>query len=206
MWSGGSKSRVVDLVCLSWCSETYVSIEAIYPEAFPVIFLYTMRQVWFSKIHQRRKLKLWKSREKTNYSHMTYLNDHQYQWQLFALQVSSENRYIMKSPGCTTFMNRSQTSNDIIRYWIWYHSREFWFMWDFLRHTGISGLANFFIWNYIGNGYVFSKYLDNYCRYQYCANDTLFRNISSILQYIFQDILPKKMSPFARQPTLPILI
>ena len=37
----------------------------------------------------------------------------------------------------------------------------------------------------------FSKYLDNYCRYQYCANDTLFRNISSILQSIFQDILTK---------------
>ena len=50
----------------------------------------------------------------------------------------------------------------------------------------------FFIWNYIGNWYVFSKYLDNYCRYQYCANDTLFRNISSILRSIFQDILPKK--------------
>ena len=38
----------------------------------------------------------------------------------------------------------------------------------------------------------FSKYLDNYCRYQYCANDTLFRNISSIFRSIFQDILPKK--------------
>ena len=63
-----------------------------------------------------------------------------------------------------------------------------------------------FIWNYIGNWYVFSKYLDNYFRYQYCANDTLFRNISSILRSIFQDILPKKMLPFARQPTLPILI
>ena len=50
-----------------------------------------------------------------------------------------------------------------------------------------------FIWNYIGNWYVyFSKYLDNYCRYQYCANDTLFRNISCILRSIFQDILPKK--------------
>ena len=34
--------------------------------------------------------------------------------------------------------------------------------------------GQFFIWNYIGNWYVFSKYLDNYCRYQYCANDTLF--------------------------------
>ena len=65
-------------------------------------------------------------------------------------------------------------------------------MLDFLRHTGISGLANFFIWNYIGNWYVFSKYLDNYCRYQYCANDTLFRNISSIPQSIFRDILPNK--------------
>ena len=52
--------------------------------------------------------------------------------------------------------------------------------------------GQFFIWNYIGNWYVFSKYLDNYCRYQYCANDTLFRNISSILRSIFQDILPKK--------------
>ena len=52
--------------------------------------------------------------------------------------------------------------------------------------------GQFFIWNYIGNWYVFSKYLDNYCRYQYCANDTLFRNISSILRPIFQDILPKK--------------
>ena len=52
--------------------------------------------------------------------------------------------------------------------------------------------GQFFIWNYIGNWYVFSKYLDNYCRYQYCANDTPFRNISSILRSIFQDILPKK--------------
>ena len=52
--------------------------------------------------------------------------------------------------------------------------------------------GQFFIWNYIGNWYVFSKYLDNYCRYQYYANDTLFRNISSILRPIFQDILPKK--------------
>ena len=52
--------------------------------------------------------------------------------------------------------------------------------------------GHFFIWNYIGNWYVFSKYLDNYCRYQYCAKDTLFRNISSILRSIFQDILPKK--------------
>ena len=49
-----------------------------------------------------------------------------------------------------------------------------------------------FIWNYIGNWYVFSKYLDNYCRYQYCANDTLFWNIYTILRSIFQDILPKK--------------
>ena len=54
------------------------------------------------------------------------------------------------------------------------------------KRTGQS-----FIWNYIGNWHVFSKYLDNYCRYQYCANDTLFRNISSILRSIFQDILPK---------------
>ena len=66
------------------------------------------------------------------------------------------------------------------------------------RHVGLSGTyrykrtGNFFIWKYIGNWYVFSKYLDNYCRYQYCANDTLFRNISSILRSIFQDILPKK--------------
>ena len=52
--------------------------------------------------------------------------------------------------------------------------------------------GHFFTWNNIGNWYVFSKYLDNYCRYQYCANDTLFRNISSILRSIFQDILPKK--------------
>ena len=49
-----------------------------------------------------------------------------------------------------------------------------------------------FIWNYIGNWYVFSKYLDNCCRYQYCANDTLFRIISCTLRSIFQDILPKK--------------
>ena len=67
-----------------------------------------------------------------------------------------------------------------------------------LLHVGLSGTyrykrtGQFFIWNYIGNWYVFSKYLDNYCRYQYCANDTLFRNISSILRSIFQDVLPKK--------------
>ena len=66
------------------------------------------------------------------------------------------------------------------------------------RHVGLfetyryKRTGKFFIWNYIGNWYVFSKYLDNYCRYQYCANDILFRNISSILRSIFQDILPKK--------------
>ena len=65
-------------------------------------------------------------------------------------------------------------------------------------HVGLSETyrykrtGQFFIWNYIGNWNVFSKYLDNYCRYQYCANDTLFRNISSILRSIFQNILPKK--------------
>ena len=72
--------------------------------------------------------------------------------------------------------------------------------WDMSRdiHVGLletyryKRTGQFFIWNYIGNWYVFSKYLDNYCRYQYCANDTLFRNISSILRSIFQDILPKK--------------
>ena len=42
-----SKSRTVNLVCLSWCSETYVSIEEIYSGASPVMLLYTMRQVWF---------------------------------------------------------------------------------------------------------------------------------------------------------------
>ena len=67
-----------------------------------------------------------------------------------------------------------------------------------LTHVGLfetyryKRTGQFFIWNYIGNWYVFSKYLDNYCRYQYCANDTLFRNISSILRSVFQDILPKK--------------
>ena len=67
-----------------------------------------------------------------------------------------------------------------------------------INHVGLfetyryKRTGKFFIWKYIGNWYVFSKYLDNYCRYQYCANDTLFRNISSILQSIFQDILPKK--------------
>ena len=69
-------------------------------------------------------------------------------------------------------------------------------MWDFLRHTGISGLANF-LYGIIKEidmffFFFFYKYLDNYCRYQYCANDTLFRNISSIFRSIFQDILPKK--------------
>ena len=65
-------------------------------------------------------------------------------------------------------------------------------------HVGLSvtyrykRTGQFFIWNYIGNWYVFSNYLDNYCRYQYCANDTLFRNISSIFRSIFQDIFPKK--------------
>ena len=67
----------------------------------------------------------------------------------------------------------------------------------FQRHVGLfetyryKRTGQIFIWNYIGNWYVFSKYLDNYCRYQYCANDTLFRNISCILRSIFQHILPK---------------
>ena len=67
-------------------------------------------------------------------------------------------------------------------------------MCDFLRHTGISGLAKFYMELYRKLVCVFSKYLDTcyYCRYQYCANDTLFRNISCILRSIFQDILPKK--------------
>ena len=69
---------------------------------------------------------------------------------------------------------------------------------QYLLHVGLletyryKRTGQFFIWNYIGNWYVFSKYLDNYCRYQYCANDTLFRNISSILRSIFQDILQNK--------------
>ena len=71
-------------------------------------------------------------------------------------------------------------------------------IWAVSGHVGLfetyryKRTGQFFIWNYIGNRYFFSKYLDNYCRYQYCANDTLFRNISSILRSIFQDILPKK--------------
>ena len=66
------------------------------------------------------------------------------------------------------------------------------------RHVGLfetyryKRTGQIFIWNYIGNWFVFSKYLDNYCRCQYCANDTLFRNISCILPSIFQDTLPKK--------------
>ena len=54
-----------------------------------------------------------------------------------------------------------------------------------------------FKWNYIGNWYAFSKYLDDYCRYQYSANDTLFRNISCILRSIFQDILQQKKKDVA---------
>ena len=55
----------------------------------------------------------------------------------------------------------------------------------------------------------FSKYLDNYCRYQFCANDTLFWNISFILRSIVQDFLQKKKKKkwtLARKPTLPIFI
>ena len=40
--------------------------------------------------------------------------------------------------------------------------------------------------------FLVSKYLDNYCRYQYCANDTLFWNIYCILRSIFQDFCQKK--------------
>ena len=65
-------------------------------------------------------------------------------------------------------------------------------MWDFFETYRYKRTGQIFKWNYIGNWYVFSKYLDNYCRYQYCANDTLFRNIPCILRSIFQDILPKK--------------
>ena len=42
-----NKSRAVDLVCLSCCSETYVCIEEIYSGASLSIPLYTMRQVWY---------------------------------------------------------------------------------------------------------------------------------------------------------------
>ena len=42
-----SKSRVVDLVCLSWWSETYVSNEEIYAGACLEMLLYTVRQVWY---------------------------------------------------------------------------------------------------------------------------------------------------------------
>ena len=43
-----------------------------------------------------------------------------------------------------------------------------------------------FVWNYVGNFFfffffvvvvffvLFFKYLDNYCQYQYCVNDTQF--------------------------------
>ena len=40
--------------------------------------------------------------------------------------------------------------------------------------------------------FFFSKYLDNYCQYQYCANDILFGNISCIPWSIFQDFFPKQ--------------
>ena len=33
-WGMCSKLRAVDLVCLSWCSETYMSIDEIYSGAF----------------------------------------------------------------------------------------------------------------------------------------------------------------------------
>ena len=66
------------------------------------------------------------------------------------------------------------------------------------KHVGLfetyryKRTGQIFIWNYMGNWYVFSKYLDNYCRYQYCANDTLFRNISCILRSIFSRYFAKK--------------
>ena len=71
-----------------------------------------------------------------------------------------------------------------------------------VMHVGIfetykyKRTGQIFVWNYIGNWYVFSKYLDNYCRYQYCANDTLFWSISCILRSIFQDFFAKKDDVF----------
>ena len=109
----------------------------------------------------------------------------------------------------------SHTKNDFLRFWLSTFSAGrilegllgpcMFYISGFIRSDGIGEIhlglfetyrykrtGQFFIWNYIGNWYVFSKYLDNYCRYQYCANDTLFRIISSILRSSFQDILPKK--------------
>ena len=58
--------------------------------------------------------------------------------------------------------------------------------------------GQFFIWNYIGNWYVFSKYLDNYCRYQYCANDTLFRNLLYTSIYFSRYFAKKKDVAFCQ--------
>ena len=51
-----SKSRAVDLVCLSWYSKTYVSIEfeEIYSGACPVRLLYAMRQVQTGKFLEKK--------------------------------------------------------------------------------------------------------------------------------------------------------
>ena len=42
-----SKSRVVDLVWLSWWSETCMSNEEIYSEPCPEMLLHTVRQIWY---------------------------------------------------------------------------------------------------------------------------------------------------------------
>ena len=79
-------------------------------------------------------------------------------------------------------------------------------MWDFLRHTGISGLANF-LYGIIQEIGMFFLNVSIIIADINTVQTTLCSEISPLyFDLFFKIFYQKKMSPFARQPTLPIII
>ena len=79
-------------------------------------------------------------------------------------------------------------------------------MWDFLRHTGISGLTNF-LYGIIYEIGMFFLNISIIIADINTVQTTLCSEISPLyFDLFFKIFCQKEMSPFARQPTLPILI
>ena len=85
-------------------------------------------------------------------------------------------------------------------------------MWDFLRHTGISGLATF-LYGLYRKLFFFFFFFFFFLNISIIIADTntvlttLCSEISPVyFDLFFKIFCQKKMSPFARQPTLPNLI
>ena len=79
-------------------------------------------------------------------------------------------------------------------------------MWDFLRHTGISGLANFLYGIILEIGMFFHN-ISIIIADINTVQTTLCSEISPLyFDLFFKIFCQKKMWPFARQPTLSILI